>query len=452
MHEAIERLRSGMLPVGEGRYLLGLSGGADSTALLMMLAPDIRGGRIAAEAVHINHGLRGNESDGDERFCRELCAEAGIPISVYHADLGNRTDEAAAREARFGFFRQRYEETGADALILAHHADDQAETFLMRLLRGTGPDGIECMKEADTVNGMRILRPMLSMRRSEIRAALRADGLRWREDSSNRDPAYLRNRIRTELIPIMEQISGTAVERICSTAALIRKDNETLNEEADSLIARLTEGRLMNAEALAEAPEAVRSRALRMWWRIHAPGLKEHALSAAQTEAFEGLLHTTKGKINLPGGMYAIRDGKHLFLRDSTEKAPEPVEVTGTETVFGPFRLLEGPSEGEPGDGKKAQEVPEGFAEGCVVRTRRPGDRIRPFGSSGSRKLQDYLTDRKIAEPFRDQIPLLCRGNEVLLVCGVGAGDIPAWNRNTPHVRLTWHGDIPWMVTSKRGN
>ena len=90
--------------------------------------------------------------------------------------------------------------------------------------------------------------------------------------------------------------------------------------------------------------------------------------------------------------------------------------------------------------------MPEGFIRGCVIRTRQPGDRIRPFGGPGSKKLQDYLTDRRIPEPFRDQIPLLCRDGEVLLVCGVGAGDIPVWNGKTPAVRLSWHGKMPWNV------
>ena len=158
------------------------------------------------------------------------------------------------------------------------------------------------------------------------------------------------------------------------------------------------------------------------------------------------MLNVSRGKTNLPGGMHAIRDGNYLFLTGTETATPEPVTVTGTETVFGSFRLTETASEGNPGDGKTAQEVPEGFTRGCVIRTRQPGDRIRPFGSSGSRKLQDYLTDRRIAEPFRNRIPLLCRGTEVLLVCGVGAGNIPRWDRHTRTVRLTWYGKIPWKV------
>ena len=434
-----------MYPIKAGRYLIGLSGGADSVALLMTLLPDIRDGRIAAEAVHVNHGLRGTESDDDEIFCRELCEREGVPLTVYRADLQGKTDEDSARKARYGFFREKYKAFKADGLILAHHADDQAETFLMRLTRGAGPEGLECMREDETVEDIRILRPMLRIRREEIRAALTEDGTGWREDSTNTDTAYLRNKVRQELIPALEAISESAVDKICRTAGMIAADNDVLDAAAEKLLRENAKGSILNAAAITAEPEAVRRRVLRKWWNAEGPVLEEHALSAAQTEALTALLDVTKGKINLPGGVYAVRTGKHLILRSSEkEEAPEPVVFSGKEIVFGDYRITVGPSEGNPGDGKRTQEVPDGFFEGCEIRTRRPGDRIRPFGSTGSRKLQDYLTDRRIGEPFRDQIPLICRGNEVLLVCGVGAGNIPRWNGEDHPVRITWHGETPW--------
>ena len=434
-----------MYPIKAGRYLIGLSGGADSVALLMTLLPDIRDGRIAAEAVHVNHGLRGTESDDDEKFCRELCEREGVPLTVYRADLQGKTDEDSARKARYGFFREKYKAFKADGLILAHHADDQAETFLMRLTRGAGPEGLECMREDETVEDIRILRPMLRIRREEIRAALTEDGTGWREDSTNTDTAYLRNKVRQELIPALEAISESAVDKICRTAGMIAADNDVLDAAAEKLLRENAKGSILNAAAITAEPEAVRRRVLRKWWNAEGPVLEEHALSAAQTEALTAQLDVTKGKINLPGGVYAVRTGKHLILRSSEkEEAPEPVVFSGKEIVFGDYRITVGPSEGNPGDGKRTQEVPDGFFEGCEIRTRRPGDRIRPFGSTGSRKLQDYLTDRRIGEPFRDQIPLICRGNEVLLVCGVGAGNIPRWNGEDHPVRITWHGETPW--------
>ena len=444
MGEAVNGLRSRIRLPEKGRYLIGLSGGADSVAMLAMLRPENGNTELRIEAVHVNHGLRGTESDGDEAFCADLCRREGIPLRIFRADLKGRTDEAAAREARYAFFRQCYAESGADGLILCHHADDQAETFLMRLLRGAGPDGLEGMREEETVNGIRILRPMLPLRREEIREALRKDGIPWREDSSNRDTGYLRNRIRLGLMTEMRGITETAAEKICRSAALIRKDNDALNAMAGRLLERLARGNVLDAEALEKEEPALQDRVLRLWWNRQGPALEEHALNAAQTETLSALLREAKGKVNLPGDYHAVRDGRFLFLTGGEEAVPEPVTVCGTETVFGNFLLAETPTEGNPGDGKRTQEVPAGFTRGCVIRTRRPGDRIRPFGCNGSRKLQDYLTDRKIPEPFRDRIPLLCREGEVLLAAGVGAGDIPQWNKEDSPVRLTWHGDMPW--------
>ena len=442
---ALDRLRTGICLPENGSFLIGLSGGADSVALTMMTAAQVREGKIRAAAVHVNHGLRGEESDADERFALDLCRNLRIECLVYRADLSGRRDEAAARNARFSCFRKALRETGADAMMLAHNADDQAETFLMRLLRGAGGDGLQCMAEEQETDGIRILRPILTLGRKEIREALRQDGVNWREDSSNRNQAYLRNRIRHELIPRMEEITPGAVRRICEAASLIRKDNEVLQEAAREKLRTAAKADLLGTDELENAPEAIQSRALRMWWRANGPELDEHELSSDQTKQLIMLLKSEKGKVNLPGGYHADRSPGFLHLTGPVRETPAPVEVSGPETHFMGFRLTETPSEGNPGDGKRFQEVPDGFTGGCQIRTRQPGDRIRPFGSGGSRKLQDYLTDRKIPEPFRDRIPLLCRGKEVLWVGGVGVGNIPGWNPEQLSVRLTWQGDMPWM-------
>ena len=235
------------------------------------------------------------------------------------------------------------------------------------------------------------------------------------------------------------------MDKIRRAAEMIGSDNETLNSQASGIVEHSAKGSVLRTAGLAEMPRALRTRVLRMWWNARGPVLEEHALSAAQTEALDSLLFTGRGKINLPGGTHGVRDGKFLFLTGKQVPVPAPATFQAPETVFGDFRLTVSASEGSPGDGKRTQEVPAGLISGCEIRTRRPGDRIRPFGSPGSRKLQDYLTDRKIPEPFRDCIPLLCRGDEVILAGGVGAGGIPAWDPSLSPVRLTWHGDMPWM-------
>ena len=453
MMKAMEELRKQLDRLPEGRCLAGFSGGADSTAMILLLAAERDAGRIQPEAVHVNHGLRGAESDGDEAFCRQLCERLQIPFHAERAELDGKSDENACREARFRCFRNIMEETGIRTLLLAHNRDDLAETFLMRLIRGAGTEGLACMSGQDEREGYIICRPMLKIGREEIRSALSEDGVSWREDSLNSSAAYLRNRIRGSLIPLMNELGPGAAERIAKTAELVAGENRMLQDTAESFLREHADGRTLDTEALGQQPEAMRLRILRAWWKQNAPEMDEHALNAAQTEALAGLAAAPKGKINLPGGLHAVkgRQGLHLtgFPEDRPEETPFVPEIH-RETVTAGIRLTVEPGEGNPGNGKTEQEVPESFLDGCVIRTRRNGDRIRPFGMEGSRKLQDYLTDRGIDEALRDRIPLICRGNEVLLAAGVGAGAVPRWNPEAGNIRLKWAGKMPWIHEERK--
>lgn len=438
----IELLSQKLFPLPDEPLMIGLSGGADSVALTMMLTLQRKDGLAA---VHVNHGLRGAESDGDEEFVRNLCRAKGIPLAVYRAELGGRRDEKAAREARFAFFRRAMKENGAAALVLAHHRDDLTETFLMRLLRGSGTEGLRCMVPDDGRMGIRVLRPMLGITRREIREALEEDGIPWREDSSNTDSRYLRNAVRSRLIPLMEEISPGSSGRIAGAARRAALDSEALEEAARSAAGSSTGKPWLDTDLMNGYPEAVQARILREWWRKNGPALDEHELNERQTRELLRLAQKERGTVNLPGNRHCVKRNATLFLEEDGRRKPEPAAFHAPETLFEGIRLRQLNGQTNPGDGKTCQEVPIGFADGCLIRTREDGDRIRPFGSSGSRKLQDYLTDRKISQPWRDRIPLLCRGKEVLLVCGVGAGAVPRWNPEEKHVRLQWIGDMPWM-------
>lgn len=440
--EPLLHLRPGAFP--EGKCAAGFSGGADSTALMVLLAAEKEAGRTEILAVHVNHGLRGRESDEDEEFCRDFCRKMGIPLRTARADLGGRTDENACREARFRCFREIMEETGIRNLVLAHNRDDVAETFLMRLMRGAGTEGLGCMGERDSREGFTIWRPLTGTGREEIRAALREAGIPWREDSSNESGAYLRNRIRKELLPLMEKMAGGVTERIARTAAVIAGDNRALQGEAESFLREHSRDGWLDTEALAALPETLGDRILRTWWKRYAPERKEHALDARQTEELSRLAKAGRGKISLPGDLTAEKGRNGIYLTGIRKKNMEEIPYTAPETRFGEITLRTLPPAGNPGNGTTAQEVPAGFAEGCTVRTRRPGDRIRPFGMEGSRKLQDYFTDRGVDAPWRDEIPLLCRGNEVLLAAGIGAGAVPPWREDAGNIRLEWQGELPW--------
>ncbi len=437
-----QRLKPCALP--KGRCLAGFSGGADSTALIMILAAEKEEGLIEPEAIHVNHGLRGNESEQDEAFCRELCMRLNIPLRTVRADTGGRTDENACREARFLCFREAMDETGIHSLVLAHNRDDVTETFMMRLMRGAGVQGLACMSPRDEREGYVIYRPLLHCGREEIRRTLREAGIPWREDSLNRSDKYLRNRVREQLIPMMEEMTPGAAEHIAQAAAVLTRENLAMQEETDRYLAAYSRDILLETDALQNMPDAFAIRILRTWWQKNTPLLKEHALNARQTEELLALARSGRGKMNLPGGLFAVKGRNGIYISGLTGKTNEEVPFESEEVSFGAVTLRRLPSLGNPGDGVMCQEAPEAYFRGCVIRTRRPGDRIRPFGMEGTRKLQDYLTDRGIDEPWRDRIPLLCRGQEVILAAGVGAGAIPRWRADADNIRIEWTGEMPW--------
>ena len=437
------RAKAGVFP--QGRCLAGFSGGADSLLMMFLLAAERDAGRSAPEAVHVNHGLRGEESDGDETFCRRICEELQIPLHVLRAELSGREDEDACRKARFRCFREEMEQTGIRQLVLAHNRDDLAETFLMRLMRGAGSEGLDCMSGHDRRDGYEIYRPLLTCTRAEIREALRENGTTWREDSLNGTDAYLRNRVRSKLIPLMEEMSPGAAGRIAKTVEILSGENRMMQAEAERFLHLHADGRQMDTDALLRTAKPMQARILRAWWKQNMPERREHTLDARQTAALTALAGKPRGKINLPGGWNAVKARHGMYLTGMKEEIPEeiPLDPESRETVrFGKTELRITESEGNPGNGQTEQEAPEEFFRGCVIRTRRSGDRIHPFGMNGTRKLQDYLTDRGVDEPLRDGIPLICRGSEVLFAAGVGAGAIPPWDGTKKNIRLKWTGCV----------
>ncbi|MBR2822391.1 MAG: tRNA lysidine(34) synthetase TilS [Clostridia bacterium] len=317
----LECLRQRLDPAPAGRCLAGVSGGADSVALLMLLR-GLPGAEV--EAVHVNHGLRGAESDGDEAFVRTLCERLGVPLLVKRLDLGGRRDENAAREARYGAFEAAMRERAVSTLVLAHQRDDQAETVLMRLLRGAGPEGLRGMGRQEKWKEYVILRPLLGISGGELRDALREEGILWREDGTNRETDYFRNRVRWELLPRLEEMAPGIAQRLCQTAALIGQDAEALRADAEKLLEGNSGPGWIHTAALAEAPEAVRSRAIRLWWERNGPRLKQRGLTYPQTQRLLAMLDKEPGATgNLPAGWRVRRRKDRLVLLSPAGERPE---------------------------------------------------------------------------------------------------------------------------------
>lgn len=419
-----------------GKLLVGLSGGADSVALLHMLHQ----GGAQISAVHVNHGLRGEASDGDEAFVRRLCTDMRVRLYVYRAIPPENPGEGWARQARYAFFRQAMAESGADALVLAHHRDDQAETLLLHLLRGAGLNGLTGMAADTTVDGLRILRPLLGISREELRACLTDIGQPWREDASNADTKYLRNAVRLDLLPLMEQLAPGAAQRMAQTASLLREDEDALHALTADFLRQHGAGVALPLDALQAQPTGLQRRILRAWWGQNAPSGKERSLSAAQTGRLLSLVQAPTGaKCNLPGGWHAYRGWTHLHLCPPGEEK----SLAETAAADSPLMTVE-TFTGEMGDGQTCQAIPRAWLTECTVRSRREGDFIRPFGMAGKQSLQDYLTNRHVDAPFRCIVPLLCRGSEVLLVGGVGSGCIPRTEEMKEPVSVRWAEAFPW--------
>lgn len=429
-----------------GHLLAGVSGGADSVFLFRVLLALREKGILTFETVHVNHGLRGQASDGDEAFVRELCSRNNVPCYVYHPDLGMHRDEDHARKARYAAFREAMKQSGAEALVLAHHMDDQAETFLLRLIRGAGAEGLSAMKPVSEDFGFPVLRPLLDIGRAEIRQRLERNGIPWREDESNQDKSYTRNSVRSGLLHDMEQQYPGVTGRIAHSALMLGEDSSALDRIATEEMQRRMYRSHLNVSGLQDSDRAIRKRVLRKWWAAFA-GLDrdERNLDYQTTTELEELLFIPGGKMNLPGGLSVVHGREYLHMSGCSIPTIPEVSFNGQDTEFDGWCLKVQAFTGLYGNGKETQAFPKDRIAECVIRTRRPGDRIRPYGCSGTQKLQDYFVNRGIDAAWRDEVPLLCKGSEVLWVAGVGSGACTEKYPEQEYVLLKWMRSFPWQ-------
>ena len=391
-----------------GRILAGLSGGADSVALLRGLCALRQEHRFTVFAVYVNHGLRKAAAE-EERFCADLCDRLGVPLLIkrVHVPPGGNL-EAAARAVRYRAFREAMEESQATTLALAHHRNDQAETVLLHLMHGAGGEGLSGMKEYLAP----VWRPLLRLSRDTLRGALAELSQDWREDESNQDMALTRNAIRAELIPAMEKLYPQAVPALCRAAEILGSESDYLNAQAgDWLRANAAHGawHFLLLQPLSLLHVALQRRVLRSY--AASLGL---TLEYQHTEALLALLQMPPGsRENLPDDWHALRTRERLHFLPPRLDIPSPQSAA----------LRVEPFDGNVGDGLLRQAIPESLWRNAVLRTRQAGDRITPFGMRGTMKLKDYFISKGVDQPFRDGWPLLCRGQDVLWVIGVGASE-----------------------------
>ena len=419
--------------------LCAVSGGSDSVALLHALCRLRAEDGFRLEACHVQHGLRGEASLEDERFVRALCASLNVSLHVEDAGLTGGMDapgvEARARESRRAIFARLMDALGMDAVLAAHHRDDQAVTVLMRLLRGAGADGLCGMRSCVPFGRGVMLRPFLGIGKGELARALAAEGLSHREDESNQSPVTPRNALRLEVIPAMERLFPGAPARIAEAAETLDADARCLDALAERLyeaaLAGLPPLSALRRGVLAQAPEALARRALRRWFRegaaLLSPPPDERALGHGDTLALTALARGAAGGArNLPCGLKAVagRDYLYLLTQEGGPLRPETavcLPVTAGERAYalGFVRLRQipaGPDAPAPAHAGEAVLSPAVLALGPVLRRPRPGDRIRPMGAPGAKPLRRFLTDRRVDLPLRPWLAVLAVENEVLWI------------------------------------
>ena len=392
------------------KIVCALSGGGDSVALLHGLLSVREELGLELTAAHFNHCLRGAESDGDEAFVRKLCQDWNVPLTVGRGDPKSRAGESpeeAARNLRYAFLQ---EQTGL--IATAHHADDQVETVLLNLLRGTGLKGLCGMAFQ---NG-RIIRPLLTVTQAEIADYLQKNALPHRQDSSNLADDALRNRLRHHVLPLLRQENPNLAETVTRMTALLRQDEAHLETETARLLQDAKREQGYHCPTLLAAPEALRSRAIRRLLEIPKPAMHH-------VRAVEQLLHSTEGSasVQLPDGWIALREYNLLQLTKAQKPAFDPVRLHVGETVHaaGWKITLKKPQIPEKNVDfalkyDMMEEVPS-----FLVRPRQTGDMLRLSG--GQKSVKKLMIDRKIPAAIRDTLPVFEDGHGIFAVYGLGS-------------------------------
>lgn len=408
----------GLIPPGGG-VLCALSGGADSMYLLCRLLEgrERYGWRVCA--AHLNHGLR--ETAGrDEKFVRDWCGRRGVPLAVGLEDVAGYARreglslEEAGRTLRYRFLGQAALEAGCPLIATGHHAGDSAETVLMNLIRGCGLKGLAGIPERRD----NIVRPMLEVSRGEIEAYLKEHGVPHVEDETNDDVNYTRNKVRHQLLPLLEELNPQAAAHIAAAARRLREDEEELSRQAAPLAAEgldIPDGVALPVRVLREAPRPLALRACAV--------LLERAGLGAQAVHLERVLALALGDdpsagADLPGGR-AYRQYELLVLAPGADpEPPAPAQLREGEQAWGEWRIWCTPAPCPA----KAYISPWEFylrPEAYLVRPRREGDRLT-LGRRPEKTVKKLMIEGKVPARRRARVPVLALGGRAAAVGGLG--------------------------------
>jgi tRNA(Ile)-lysidine synthase len=422
------------------KMLVGVSGGADSVCLLYILdqLKGILG--ISLHVAHLNHMLRGVDSDLDAHYVAEISGTLGIPAIIERCDVEvyrkehRLSLEEAAREARHVFFAEAAKSVGACCIALGHTQDDQVETILMHLVRGTGLDGLRGMRPITPLRlqGDRVLvvvRPLLEVTEKETEDYCRTQYLEPRIDSTNYSFNYTRNRFRGELIPLLKSYNKNFDAALMRTASAVAADLSFLEKEVsmlwDRVVTNQPNGLALDSESLLSLHPALQRHLLRRTLKENLGDLVD-IQSIHIEKMLEALLKPAGKRLSLPRGtVFYIGKGTCMVTRGVVDTCPFPalegeyrLNVPG-DTVLSDWRVKA--SITQPGiktEGFRACLDLDETGSDLVVRARKAGDRFQPLGMGEPKKLQDFMVDAKIARSWRDCVPLVCSESSILWVVG----------------------------------
>ena len=395
------------------RVLVALSGGADSVALLRLL---LQAG-YDCRAAHCNFHLRGEESMRDEQFVRDLCQRLDVPLSVKDFDVATYQQEhggsveMACRELRYAWFEQEYEQQECDCIAVAHHADDQVETFFLNLLRGTGLRGLTGMKR---FNDEAIWRPLLGVTRNDILQYLQEIGQDYVTDSTNAQNDYRRNRLRNVILPFIEQQFPNARTRILDTMQNLSDDHEVLEYFVEDYISDLP---FINIEDLCDHPYAPTL----LYYRIRRYGFNREQCR----QAVEAAKQEHCGRLFFAGDYVLAVDRKTLTVVPIQHDQDVEIPVDLTKEIFSPLHITvhRGSEPFSPrmcnGHTRVAFNTRVLDCQRLVFRHWRQGDRYQPFGMKGTRLVSDLFNDLKLDYFHKQNAWLLEADGEIIWVVGL---------------------------------
>lgn len=442
-----------MLPPG-APVLAMVSGGADSIALLRLLADGELGDTLSVHALHVNHLLRAADADADEAFVRDTCGARGIPchvvrfdVAAYAAEEGLNLEDAG-RQVRYRFADETLDSICAAAprssgcIAVAHNRDDRLETFLMRLTQGAGATGLTSLRPTRG----RIVRPLIDVSRADIRIYLTGLGQPWREDATNADTDRLRARVRHDILPVLRDINPRFESALSRTLELLADEDALLATMGDAFahdFARVEPGEVaFDCAMMATLSRPMLRRTVRSALSSAFP--ESSRLEFEHIEALVDGFSLDSFARDLPDGLRARSEyGRMIVSRTGggpLALAPSLLPIPGNVDLAGVGRLIAEEADASDTSGTPDSVVVDaGTLEAFVVDRPRDGDRMRPLGLGGTKKLQDLLVDAKVPQRVRLATPVVRDGERIVWVAGVRMAEGYKVTGSTVRaVRLTW--------------